>query len=95
MDMGRKSMADQLIDEFRDEPEGPGLYVLAYDFGSRISNRFWSNLNIVLKRGGGGHAFQRSIVLVTSEKATRIIAKLVKHYGGEAAAFKIEKELDL
>lgn len=88
-------MAEQLIDEFRNEPEGAGLYVLAYDFGSRISNRFWSNLNIVLKREGGGRAFQRSIVLVSSERATRIIAKLVRHYGGEAAAFKIERELDL
>jgi len=93
--MGRKSVAEQLIEEFKNEPEGPGLYILAYDFSSRISNRFWTNLNIILKRGGGGHTFQRSIVLVTSEKATRIIAKLVKHYGGEADAFKIEHELDL
>lgn len=93
--MGRRSRADHLIDEFRDEPEGPGRYVLAYDFRGRVSNRFWSNLDIVLGRRGGGRAVQRSVVLVSSERAARIIARLVRHYGGEAAAFKVEGELDL
>lgn len=92
--MGRRSRAEALIEEFAGEPEGPGRYLVAYDFRGRVSNRFLANLRRVLGRRGGGRPIQRSVVLVSSARAARIVAALVGDYGGEAVPFMVEGELE-
>jgi len=93
--MGRRSRAEELVEEFGEEPKEPGRYVVAYDFTGKVVNSFWYNLNRVLGRKGGGQAIQRSVVLVHSGRCARIIAELIRGYGGEVDAFKVERELEL
>ena len=38
---------------------------------------------------------QRSVVIVSSPKAVCIIARLVRHYGCDIMAFRVEEEFEL
>ena len=93
--MGIRSRAEDLIDEFKGTPYEPGRNIIIFDFKGKVSTRFWENLKRVLIRPSGGRAVLRHVVLVSSGKVARILARLVRHYGGDIMTSKVEDELQL
>lgn len=86
MGRGRKSVADHILERFKDEAMGSeGCYLVMYDFelgeGEVISPRFFRNLKRITNRLGDGEREQYSVIKCTYPKTTRVLKTLAEHYG--------------
>jgi len=86
MGRGRKSVADHILEKFKDEPMGPeDCYLVMYDFelgeDDVISPRFFSNLRRITSRLGDGEREQYSVIKCTYPKTTHVLKALAEHYG--------------
>ncbi len=82
---GRKSLAEKLYDQAKEEyEEEKGMWFVMYDFKGKASSKFWDNLNRVMGMGDGGSRIQYSVFATTSVISAITIARIVKHYGGNA-----------
>ena len=86
MGRGRKSVADHILERFKDEAMGPkSCYLVMYDFelgeGKVISPRFFRNLKRITSRLGDGEREQYSVIKCTYLKTTQVLKALAEHYG--------------
>lgn len=86
MGRGRKSVADHILERFKDETMGlEGYYLVMYDFelgeGEVISTRFFHNLKRIINRLGDGEREQYSVIKCRYPKTTRVLKALAEHYG--------------
>ena len=86
MGRGRKSVADHILERFKDEAMGPeGCYLVMYDFklseGKVISPRFFRNLKRITNRLGDGEREQYSVIKCAYPKTTQVLKALAEYYG--------------
>ncbi len=88
--MPRKRLVEKLREDLKDEK---GLFLVVYDFalgsGTRIPTRFYRNLKAL-----DVVHLQKSVILCESKRDALTVARLVRHYGGEARIFSVKKEVN-
>ena len=72
-----------------------GEWIVFYDFRYLKPQRgFWLNLHRVDSITGVGGLVQMSVYVNSDWKGAQTAVRLVQHYDGMVACYKIEKEID-
>ena len=83
--MGRKSLAEKFYVKAGEEyEEERGMWFVMYDFKGKVNSKFWDNLNRIMNMGDGGSRIQFSVFATTSVISAITLARIVRHYGGNA-----------
>ena len=89
--MGRQSLAQQIYEEYREEPPGDTTWLLIYDFpGIKPTGKFYDNINRITTYATDGQLIQYSVYMTKDQRAAKAIHDIVKHYDGEVMMFKGE-----
>ena len=89
--MGRKSLAEQLIEKYIEEPPGDETLLVVYDFQDvKPVTKFYDNINRVKTLTGDGQLIQYSVYLTKDQRGAKTIRDLVHHYGGQVFIFRGE-----
>ena len=96
---GRKSHADQIIEELEDTEDAEGHFLVLYDFdrkpGKPVHHSFFKNIKRIFLKLGDGRRLQFSVIECRRLKTAKAIIKLAERFNArEVVAFKIEKMLD-
>ena len=94
--MPRRSIAEKILKEV-EISDDKGKYIIVYDFplryGEKISIKFYKNLHRILLHDKNSINIQKSVIMVSSLKISKAIAKLIKHYGGKVQIFRVHEEI--
>lgn len=86
--MGRKSLADKLLEPYKEEKPGEDTWLVIYDFHeTKPTTKFYDNLQRI-KAKTQGKLIQYSVYMTSDQRASKAIRDLVRHYKGEATLFK-------
>ena len=94
--MGRKSKAQRIIEEQKEEEEEhpDARYIIVYDFeAGNNPNNFYENLHRLF-RHYGGYLVQRSIAEVFGSKAGNAVETLAKSYGADVLRYRVIEEIE-
>jgi len=90
--MGRRSLADQFFEYYREEEPGELACVVFYDFEKmNPSKRFYHNLTRTMVLAGDGIMVQYSCFMTQDQRAAKTLRDLVLHYGGKVIMFRGEQ----
>ncbi len=83
--MGRRTIANKIIDDLADFEGTEGHFLIVYDFASKIGEtthqNFFTNLHRIMEHLDDGHRVHRSIIECKQELTVKAIAALCRHYG--------------
>ena len=86
MTRGRKSQAEKILQELKNEPETENVYLVTYDFvQDKAHHRFWSNLKNIIN-GVGGERVHYS-VYCGDRRGAKAIRELASSYGADVRWF--------
>jgi hypothetical protein len=89
--LGRKSLAEEYLDEVpEEEDQSDGTWLVMYDFDSKPNPRFWLNLRRLVRLLGEGSMVQYSVFMTGSRRGAIVAERLAKHYGAQVDVFKGE-----
>ena len=92
MGSGRKSLAEEYLDEVSEEENrSDGTWLVLYDFDVKPNPRFWLNLKRLVRLVGEGSLVQYSVFMRRSRRRAIVAEKLARHYGARVDVFKGEK----
>ena len=91
--MGRKSKAQLIIEQLKDEPEDQGDFLVFYDFHGGNPSRFYKNLDRILARLGGW-LVQLSVVRTQSKRAALATKYLAEGYRADVEVYKIKRQIE-
>jgi hypothetical protein len=82
--MGRKSIAQSILDGITGTDDDKAVFLVAYDFRKmNASTRFYENLHRIAEKTSSG-LVQYSVFMTRDRKSAIAVAKLAEHYGAEA-----------
>ena len=86
--MGRKSLAHQIFEEYKEQEPGENTWLILYDFpGIKPTSKFYDNVNRIKSLAGDGQLVQYSVFMTRDQRAAKATRDLVKHYGGQVMMF--------
>lgn len=86
--MGRRSLAQQLFEEYKEQEKGENTWLIVYDFpGMKPSGKFYDNLHRINSLSGEGQLVQQSMYMTRDQRGAKAIRDLVKHYDGTVMMF--------
>ncbi len=86
--MGRKSLAETIYKEYKDQEPGENTWLILYDFPRiKPTGKFYNNLNRIKKITKDIQLIQNSVYMTRDQRAAKTIRDLVKHYDGQARLF--------
>jgi hypothetical protein len=86
--MGRRSLADKLLEPYLEEEPGEDTWLILYDFhGTKTTTKFYDNPKRIQTQTEG-KLIQYSAYMTNDQRAAKAIRDLVHHYQGEATLFK-------
>ncbi len=89
--MGRRSLADQYFEHYKDEEPGELVWLVLYDFEKiKPSGKFYSNITRTMVLTGEGIMLQYSCFMARDQRAAKTVRDLVQHYGGTVSMFRGE-----
>jgi len=96
--MGRKSVAQHILDDLKEDEDKEGLYLVLYDFDRTydrvIPPKFFKNLNRLIARLPI-ERLQYSVLICKTLKAARAVKLLAKRYGAiSVCIYRVEEMLD-
>jgi len=87
--VGRKSLAEELLEKAEQYEEIKGTWLVIYDFkGLKPSPRFWGNLKRLMRLVGEGSMVQYSVFRIGSRRGAVAAVMLAEHYGAQVMTFK-------
>jgi len=87
--MGRRSLAEELLEKAEQYEEIKGNWLVIYDFkGVKPSPRFWGNLKRLMRLLGEGSMVQYSVFKTGSRKGAAATVMLAEHYGAQVLTFR-------
>ena len=90
--MGRKSLAQQIFEEYKKEEPGEETWLIIYDFpGIKPTGKFYDNLKRIKSLANDGQLVQYSVYMTRDQRAAKATRDLVKHYHGQVMLFKGEQ----
>ena len=91
---GRRSIANKILEDLKDESVEEDCFLVLYDFSGKISNYFYRNLNLIRDTLGDGVSVQKSAIQCKYERTAKAIQLLCKHYTAEVLVYKVIKKWD-
>jgi len=89
--MGRRSLADQFFEHYREEEPGELVWLVLHSFEKmKTSGKFYDNLTRVMALAKEGTMLQYSRVMTQDQRAAKTVRDLVLHYGGDVSMFRGE-----
>jgi hypothetical protein len=89
--MGRKSIADQIFDQYSEEDPGDSTWIIVYDFqGVKPTTKFYDNLHRIQSKAEDGQLIQYSVYVTHDRRAAKAVKQLVLHYKGDVTVFRGE-----
>ncbi len=89
--MGRRSLAQQIFEEYKNQEPGHDTWLIIYDFpGIKPTGKFYDNLNRIKTMATDGQLVQYSVYMTRDQRAAKATRDLVKHYDGQVMMFKGE-----
>lgn len=86
--MGRRSLAEELLEKAEQYEEIKGIWLVIYDFkGVKPSPRFWGNLKRLMRLIGDGSMVQYSVFRTGSRRGAVVALMLAEHYGAQVLTF--------
>jgi len=83
--MGRRTIANKIIDDLADFKGAEGHFLIIYDFASKIGEtthqNFFTNLHRIMEYLDDGLRVQRSIIECKQELTVKAITALCRYYG--------------
>jgi len=92
--MGRKSIAQKIIDSLEEDEENDIRWVICYDFrlGTPL-RRFYRNRDEIMRRLGG--LMVQYSVFFGPQRASMALTELARRYGAHVSRFRVDlSELD-
>ena len=91
--MGRRSLAEELLEKAEQYEEIKGTWLVIYDFkGVKPSPKFWVNLKRLMRLLGEGSMVQYSVFKTRSRRGVVAAAMLAEHYRAQVITFKGEEK---
>jgi len=92
LNMGRKSLAQQIFEKYKKEEPGKDTWLIIYDFPEiKPTGKFYDNLNRIKTLATDGQLVQYSVYMTRDQRAAKATRDLVKHYAGEVLLFRGEQ----
>ena len=96
--MGRKSIAEHILDDLKEDEDKEGLYLVLYDFDRTFNQvippKFFKNLNRLMAKLPL-ERLQYSVLISKSLNAARAVMRLAKRYNATSVCiYKVEEMLD-
>ena len=89
--MGRKSLAEQFFEEYKDQEPGENTWLVIYDFPNmKPTTKFYDNLNRIKTLAMDGQLVQFSVYMTRDQRAAKATRDLVKLYDGQVMMFRGE-----
>ena len=89
--MGRRSLAEQIWEQYTQEPPGEENWLVIYDFQeSKPPTKLYDNINRINNLAQDGQLIQYSVYMTRDQRAAKSIQDLVKHYDGSVMLFRGE-----
>ena len=94
--MGRKTIADKILDDLVEFKGDEGHFLIVYEFASRIGEtthqNFFTNLHRIMEHLGDGLRVQRSIIECKHELTVKAISVLCEYYGArDITIYEVKK----
>lgn len=87
--MGRRSLAEDLLEKAQQYEEIKGTLLVIYDFkGVKPNPRFWGNLKRLMRLVGEGSMAQYSVFRTGSRRGAVAAVMLSEHYRAQVMTFK-------
>ena len=88
---GRKSLAEKIFEEYKDQESGEDTWLVIYDFPNmKPTTKFYDNLNRIKTLAEDGQLVQYSVYMTRDKRAAKAMRDLVKHYDGQVMMFRGE-----
>jgi hypothetical protein len=89
--MGRKSLAEQIYQEYQEETPGNDTWLVVYDFqGIKPTTKFYDNISRIMNLTEDSQLVQYSVFMTRDQRAAKAVKDLVQHYNGQVSMFKGE-----
>jgi len=86
--MGRRSLAEQLLEPYLEEEPGTDTWLVLYDFqGVKPPTKLYDNINR-LNNQIPGSLIQYSVYMTQDQRAAKTMRDLVGHYDGQVTMFR-------
>ena len=86
--MGRRSLADKILEPYLEENPGEDTWLILYDFhATKPTTKFYQNLKRIQAQTEG-RLIQYSAYMTHDQRAAKAIQDLVHHYQGKTTLFK-------
>jgi len=88
--VARKSLAEQIYPEYRDEFPGSDTWLVVYDFqGVKPTTKVYNNISRIMNLAEG-QLIQYSVFMTGDRRAAKAVKDLVQRYGGQVFLFRGE-----
>jgi len=91
--VGRKRLADRILEELKEEPDDNHTYIIVYDFSwKKNPKEFYQCLRDLRELGCNITVVQKSVLKCLGKRAARAVFRLARRYGAEVYAYKVLEE---
>ena len=89
--MGRRSLAEQLWQQYSEEETGTDTWLVIYDFqNTKPPTKLYDNLHRIKALALDGNLIQFSIFMTRDQRAAKAVRDLIRHYDGQVTVFRGE-----
>ena len=89
--MGRRSLAEQLWNQYSQEEKGKETWLVIYDFqGNKPPTKLYNNIHRIRAYAGDGDLIQFSVYMTRDRRAAKAVRDLIRHYDGQVTVFRGE-----
>ena len=89
--MGRRSLAEQIWEEYKEEDPGTETWLVIYDFqNTKPPTKLYDNLHRVMSLAEDGDLIQFSVYMTKDKRGAKAVRDLIRHYDGQVSVFRGE-----
>ena len=89
--MGRKSIAEQLWEQYIEDEKGTDSWLIIYDFkNTKPPTKLYDNIKRIKNLAKDGELIQFSVFMTGDRRAAKAIRDLIRHYDGQVTVFRGE-----
>ena len=89
--MGRRSLAEHLWGQYREEEKGDSTWLVIYDFqNSKPPTKLYDNIKRIKTFAEDGELIQFSVYMTRDQRGAKAVRDLIRHYDGQVTVFRGE-----
>ena len=89
--MGRRSLAEQLWEQYLIEEKGDTTWLVIYDFqNTKPPTKLYDNIKRIKTLAEDGELIQFSVYMTRDQRGAKAVRDLIRHYDGQVTVFRGE-----